>query len=82
MTCFDISDGNPNVKFGKDGTIIVIRTIYPGDELLIDYGDDYIGEWDWIRQEALTELASNIKSRFPFVTDLPNSLEGLNSSKS
>ena len=87
MTCFgrindDIYDGSPNVKFGKDGSIIVIRTIFPGDEILIEYGTDYDGEWDWIRQESFSDLASCIKTRFPFVTDLPDSLEGLHTSKS
>ena len=87
MTCFgrindDIYDGSPNVKFGEDGAIIVIKTIYPGDEILIEYGEDYDGEWDWIRQESLSKLAAIIKNRFLFVTDLPESLEGINTSKS
>ena len=38
MTCFgrmneDIYDRNPNVRIKDDGSLIVIRTIYPGDEL-------------------------------------------------
>lgn len=36
----------PNVEFMEDGRIQVIRYIKPGDELFIDYGDDY-----WVEQD-------------------------------
>ena len=86
MTCFgrineDIYNNKTNVKFGADGSIYVIRTIHPGEEILVDYGDGYSGEWDWIKQEALTALCAQIKTRFPFVTDLPDTLAGIQASR-
>jgi hypothetical protein len=86
MTCFgrineDIYDNKANIKFGQDGSIIVIQTILPGDELLVKYGPDYLPEWNWIKQEALTELSLIITNKFKFVNDLPNSLDELATSK-
>ena len=51
MTCFgrineDIYDNKVNVRFGPDGSITVINTIFPGDELLVEYGDDYRNGWN------------------------------------
>ena len=79
MTCFgrmndDIYDNNYNVRFRADGAIIVIRRIFPGDELLIDYGEGYNDEWDWIRQLALTALVSHISDNFTFITDVSKSI--------
>lgn len=31
----------PNSRFGKNRWIIAVRDIYDGDEILIDYGDNY-----------------------------------------
>ncbi len=75
MTCFgrindDIYDNNYNVRFRADGSIVVICTIRPGDELSIDYGDGYTGNWNWIKQDALRALATEILDMFPFVQDL------------
>ena len=47
MTCFgrmneDIFDNRPNVHIKKNGALIVIRTIYPGDELVTTYGEKKI----------------------------------------
>ena len=71
MTCFgrmneDIYDRNPNVRIMDDGSLIVIRTIYPGDELITTYGDDY--DWNWLKQEALSELLQTVLKQFPFIT--------------
>jgi hypothetical protein len=76
MTCFgmmneDIYDHKFNVKIMKDGSLIVISTILPGDELLTKYDDEY--DWGWIKEEALSELISDITGRFPWVDDLTDS---------
>jgi hypothetical protein len=77
MTCFgrvndDIYDNNYNIRFLKDGAIIVIRAIYPGDELLIGYGADYTKKnWDWIKKLALSALIEDLTTRFHFLTDIP-----------
>jgi hypothetical protein len=52
MTCFgmmneDIYENKYNVRINKDGTLQVISTIYPGDELLTKYDDEY--DWEWLR---------------------------------
>ena len=73
MTCFgrmneDIYDKRPNIRIKNDGSLIVIRTIYPGDELITSYGDEY--NWDELKQEALTELLHTILTRFPLINDI------------
>jgi hypothetical protein len=78
----DIYDNKSNVKFGKNGAIIVIQSIFPGDEILVKYGSDYLPEWNWLKQESLSELSATITDKFKFVNDLPNILADLAISKS
>ncbi len=78
MTCFgmmneDIYDQKYNVMIKRDGSLVVISTIYPGDELLTKYDEFY--DWNWIKDEALTELLQDIKTRFPWVDDLKSDLD-------
>ncbi len=47
----------------RDGTLVVISVIHPGDELLTKYDEYY--DWNWIKDEALTELLLDSKARFP-----------------
>ena len=73
LTCFgmmneDIYDHKYNVKINGDGTLEVIATIYPGDELLTRYGDDY--DWNWLKEEALAALVKEIRELYPWVGDL------------
>jgi hypothetical protein len=79
MSCFgrindDIYNNKYNVRFRPDGSIVVIRTIFPGDELVIDYGDDYKENWNWVKQDALQGLVDDILTRFPFVSDLSSNI--------
>ena len=68
LTCFgmmneDIYEHKYNVMIKRDGTLVVISNILPGDELLTKYDDEY--DWNWIKDEALTELVLDINTRFP-----------------
>ena len=74
MTCFgrmneDIYDEVENVCLGKNGLITVIRTINPGDELLVKYDNEDLSSkssysWDWIKQESLSALSKKINTDF------------------
>jgi hypothetical protein len=81
MTCFgrmneDIYDEVFNVRILDNGSIIAIRTIKPGDELLTKYGNDSKStkergyDWDWLKEEALEALITELRSRFPMVKEL------------
>jgi hypothetical protein len=72
----DIYDEVFNVRILDNGSIIAIRTIKPGDELLTKYGNDSKStkergyDWDWLKEEALEALITELRSRFPMVKEI------------
>ncbi len=55
----DIYDNIYNMRINKDRNLQVIRTIYPGDELLTRYDEDSY-DWEWLKEEALSELIVDV----------------------